>query len=738
MLRYALSRFLRPMKAAFVCPKFRLAYEMMSLRCFINLRNFGLFFKLKQITMKHNIHFSLQKLVFLLPCLCLIITHGFSQTVSILPPANILESGGVQTFTVTLSAAQAYSVNVTYQSNNGSATAGSDYTAVSGVLTFTPGQTSKTIPVTILNDYLNEGQEYYYVELTSAQNASNSQPIPISISYAYAYIDDNDPTISIAAPANVLEGAGTQSFTVTLSAPQTYTVTVNYQAYNGSAIAGSDFTNSSGTLTFSPGQTSKTISVPILNDYLNEYQEYYYVEITNAQNSTNVSPMTISSSYAYAYIDDDDPIVSINSTPTPAYISESGGNQIFTVTLSAAQLYTVTVNYQTVNSAAVAGTDFVNTSGVLTFTPGQTTKTISVPILNDYLNEYQEYYYVEISNAQNTTNAMPMNIGNYYSYGYIDDNDPTVSIGAATPAYINESGGNQAFTVTLSSVQTYSVSVTYQTNDLSAISGSDFTSQSGTLIFAPGETTKTITVPILNDYQNEYQEYYYVTIANAQNITNSQPMSINIATSYGYIDDDDPLINLNSAATPATVFESAGTQMFTVTLSTPTTYSVSVQYQSFDGTALSGGDYTPVSGVLVFEPGQTTRTFSVPILNDNSFEYLEYYYVTITNPLNVNNGAPMSIYSSTAYGYIEDDDATLSLSYPVPATVTEAAGATQVYTVTLSAAANFPISVEYQTQPGYATAGNDYIATSGTLLFTPGQLTKTITVPIVNDYLNES
>ncbi|MBK7761747.1 MAG: hypothetical protein IPI46_00020 [Bacteroidetes bacterium] len=113
--------------------------------------------------------------------------------------------------------------------------------------------------------------------------------------------------------------------------------------------------------------------MPIINDYLNEYAEYY-IEMSNAQNSTNASPMYISNQYAYCYIDDDDPFVGMVITSVPAYIGETGGTQTFTVNLSAAQSYSVSVNYQTINYSASCWSDYTHTNGTLIFTPGQTTQ----------------------------------------------------------------------------------------------------------------------------------------------------------------------------------------------------------------------------------------------------------------------------------------------------------------------------------------------------------------------------
>ena len=161
------------------------------------------------------------------------------------------------TFTVTLSPASSGTVTVNYATANGTATAGTDYTATSGTLTFTPGQTSQTVAVPVLGDTAIEANETFTLTLSSASGAALSRAV------ATATITNDDfPALSIG-DVTVNEGnSGTTSavFTVTLSATSPQTVTVNFATANGTATAGSDYVAQTGNLSFTTGQTSKTIS----------------------------------------------------------------------------------------------------------------------------------------------------------------------------------------------------------------------------------------------------------------------------------------------------------------------------------------------------------------------------------------------------------------------------------------------------------------------------------------------
>ena len=209
--------------------------------------------------------------------------------------ASVTE-GGTLAFTVSLSAAATSTVTVDYSTANGSATAGSDYSATSGTLTFLPGELSKVVSVSTNGDTTYEGNE------TLSLNLSNPSEAIILDGQGIGTIVDDDPaplpTVSID-DATVAEGklntkgrnAGTpqqtsMTFTVTLSAASAQSVTVSYSTADGpndgtGATAGSDYLAESGTVTFSPGQTSKTITVTVLGDDTVELDETFTVNLSS-------------------------------------------------------------------------------------------------------------------------------------------------------------------------------------------------------------------------------------------------------------------------------------------------------------------------------------------------------------------------------------------------------------------------------------------------------------------------
>lgn len=207
-------------------------------------------------------------------------------------------------------------------------------------------------------------------------------------------MEGNFPAISIN-DVSITEGnTGTTTavFTVSLSEPSTATVTVAFATANGNATAGSDYQSASGTVTFDPGQTTRTISVVINGDRTGEPNETFTVNLTSPVNAV------FNDNQGIGTILDDEPRISISD------VARSEGNSgttsfVFTVTLSAAYDAPVTVNFATANGTAKAGEDYNAASGTLTFAPGQTTRTITIGVKGDKKKEANETFFVNLFGA---------------------------------------------------------------------------------------------------------------------------------------------------------------------------------------------------------------------------------------------------------------------------------------------------------------------------------------------------
>ena len=600
--------------------------------------------------------------------------------------------GNDAVFTVTLHPQSSQVVTVEYTTEDGTADAGDDYTTIAETLTFSPGQTTKIIRVPVLVDSTQESSETFTVDLSTPMGTTLADSTGLGTITA-----DPMPGLSIGDAEPVAEG-GAAVFTVTLVPASNHVVTVTYSTVDGTAVADADFTSTSGTLTFNPNQTTKTIRVPILRDTVHEPSETFTVELDDPTGTTLADSTGLGTIAA-----DATPGLSIADAVNVA----EGRDAVFRVTLRPATNHVVSVTYTTMDGTAVADADYTPVTGTLRFEPRETTKTIRVPVLLDTMTEQSETFTVELSNPGGSTLADPIGVGTIRA-----DPAPSLRIGDATPV---AEGDEAVFTVTLTPPNEQVVTVDYTTTDGTAVADEDYSATSGTLRFAPGDTSKTIRVPTLRDAVAEPVETFTVVLSN--------PSGTNVVhdTGVGTITDEG-LPGLSIADAP-TVAE-GGEAVFPVTLNPASSQVVTVAYATQDGTAVADSDYTATSGTLRFEPGETIQNIQVATLRDAIAEPSESFTVELSDPVGT------AITNSTGAGTIAADAMpALSITDAVPV----AEGGEATFMVSLSPASSELVTVAYATQDGTAVAGSDYTAASGTLQFDPGMTSHTIRVAVLND-----
>src|SRR5258707_876897 len=215
--------------------------------------------------------------------------------------------------------------------------------------------------------------------------------------------------VTMVGDATVVEpSSGTTNavFAVTLSAPSSQAVSVNYLTADNSAIAGSDYYSTNGLLTFSPGQTSKSVVVAVIGSTMNKATEFFNVLLTNAVNAT------IGGSPGTGTIVNTNPLpfLSINNA-TNADGSSGTTNFLFTVTLAPASGQAVYVDFATADGSAKAGADYYSTNGTIAFNPGETNKAVAVAVIGSTLNKSNLIFYVNLSGSVNSVISQSQGIG---------------------------------------------------------------------------------------------------------------------------------------------------------------------------------------------------------------------------------------------------------------------------------------------------------------------------------------
>ena len=435
-------------------------------------------------------------------------------------------------------------------------------------------------------------------------------------------------------------GSAAMSFTVTRSFITDTTYTVDYATLeNGTAISDTDYTAvPPTTLTFNPSDITKTVTIDILGDTLDENDETFSVVLSNQSPEVFVGDF----SGTGTILDNDDPPTLTIGDVT---VTEGSSTAVFTATLSAASGKTIEVDYETMDGTAEAGSDYTAVlPTTLTFNPGDTEETFAIDITTDALDEDDETFSVALSNESNVT------LADSSAQATITDDDepPTISIADATVSEGNSGTTTADFIVTLSAPSGKTITINYATAAASATAGTDYeVVTSGTLTFPPGDTTETATVTVNGDTIDENNETFLVNLSNESNVT------IGDGQATGTITDDDaqPTASINDATT--TEGDSGTvTAVFTVTLSAASEKTITINYNSTNGSATAGSDYTAVpASVLTFDPGDPlSKTISVTVLGDENPEDDEQFFINLTGSSNV------TLVDSQGIGTIIDDD----------------------------------------------------------------------------------
>ena len=615
-------------------------------------------------------------------------------------------------FDVRLNAPSAQSIQLRFYTTNGTAISGVDYVSASGVLVFNPGQTNQPITVTVQDNFPRKTAKSFDVVLANAVNGEIADGIGVGTIASEPW-----PEIRIS-DVRVKEGNSgwaNATFNVGLSVSGTRTVTVDYYTTNGTAVAGTDYRETHGTLTFSPGVTNGTILVPIQGNTLNEPDKTFQVKLLNATNAD------IGVSQATGIIENDDalPLASINDVTA----IQSGGkwSAQFDVSLSAPSGQIIQMDYLTTNGTALAGVDYAFTNGTLVFSPGQTNKSIVVSVLDNFPRKTAITFSVVLTNAVNVGIADGAGLGTITSEPW-----PEIRISDVRVKEGNSGWANATFNVGLSVSGTRTVTVDYYTTNGTAVEGTDYRETHGTLTFSPGVTNETILVPIQGNTLNETDKTFQVKLLNATNA------DVGVSQATGTIENDDPEPTILVAPATVTKPKSGTTNMtFLVLLSAPSGQEVTVSYATSDETAKSGNDYIGTNGILKFTAGQTRLSISVAVMGNSTPAPDKTFYVVLSDPP---THAKIIAGQGKATGTIHSDATLPSLTISDGTLTEPISGTTNIsLTVRLSSASSSAVTVQYGTVNGTALAGRDYTAKAGALTFPSGTTAIDLPIPVLAD-----
>lgn len=666
-------------------------------------------------------------------------------------------------FAVTLSPASSGTVTVNWATADGTAQAGSDYIGGSGSMMFAPGETAKTVSVSVKGDTSPETDETFFLNLSGASGAE----VADAQGQATIVNDDGAPP-ALTCPATPVSASGSYTTTVSGgSSAQDWVAQYTPGAPNNTWIGAFKYVPlpRPATVTMAAPATPGTYELRLFSNNL-------FILIASCTFQVVASPeLSIG-----------DVTVIEGNTGTV--------NADFTVTLSSPSNGGITVNWATANGTAVAGSDYTQTSGGLTFEANQSTKVVTVVVNGDTTSEQTESFFVNLSGASGATLSDPQGQGTITN----DDAPPALTC----PASAVPPDGTYATTVSAGgSVKDWVAQYALDTPNNPWIGAWKY-------VPLPRPATVNMTAPSLPGT-------YELRLFSNGSYSLLGSCRFEVAPSMALSIDDVTVSEGNSGTVNAA---------FTVTLSAPASDLVTVNWGTVDGTATTPSDYAAASGSLTFPAGQTIRTVTVAVNGDTSGEADETFFVNLTGAAGAavsdgqgkatianDDGAPAALtcpvspvppngsYTTTVNGGTSAKDwiaqytpgspsnpwigAWKYVPLPRPATVTMTApGAPGAYELRLfansgytvigsctfqvasssalsigdvtllegnagTASANFAVTlvptssgtvtVNWGTANGTATEPSDYLLGSGALTFAPGEGTKTIAVAVNGD-----
>lgn len=640
---------------------------------------------------------------------------------------SVLETGGSTEISVKLSRSSkigAGDVNSPNSISNreikvpftvmGTAKLGSNHGLKNGTIVFPPNSSEVKIRVPILHNTDFEGDKSLIITLSNPEGASLGDIVTHTLTIVET---DLSPAVNVSSTSQaVSEGAGTVLIPLTLEYP-TQANAVIPLTFSGTAVQGVDFSAASS-VTIPAGQTTGSIPVSIIDNLVINANKTVVVDLGNPTGAH----LGTSTSHTITVVDNDnEPTVSF--TAATQSVSESVGTVTVNFSMNKTFPLNVTIPY-TVSGTASNPTDHNLSDGSLTIPTGSTTGSFSFNVVNNTMNQPSRTVIIAMGAIVNGNAGSPSSQTITIND---DDPSPTVQFSSASQS-VSEGVGTVTVRVNLSAVSGYTVQVPFSVTG-TASNPSDHNLSNGTLTIPAGSTFVTTSFNVVDDTLYEANETVILTLGSPTHATASGT-TVQTVT----INNNDPAPTVTFSTSSQSVTEgNSGTTAITATvqLDSVSGLSTSIPF-SVSGTATSGVDFSvSTSSPLVISAGSTSKTVTLLVTGDTTYENDETVVLTLGNPTNGTLGV-----AKTHTITILNDDPLPTVSFSASAqTVPQTAGLVYVLFV-MSNPSDFTVTVPY-TVSGTATYPTDHNLQSGSTTITPGNTTKVFTFGVVNESITQ-
>jgi uncharacterized delta-60 repeat protein/uncharacterized repeat protein (TIGR01451 family) len=615
-------------------------------------------------------------------------------------------------------------VSALFTTADGSALNGVDYLGVSNTVSFPTGETFTNILVPVINNGVVGSNKFFNVNL--------SKPIAAALglqSAAEVIITNANSALEFSAQnyrqsENIAGGAAVIPIVRIGSPYNTVTVTVS-TGTNGTATPGADYLPATQTMVFYPGVMTNLFLVPLLNNINMLSDRTVDMELSNPVGGFLAAPsqalLTIATVYAGP---------GVVSFDQPSYtISEGVPTALITIIRTNGVTGPISVNLATSNGTAVAGVNYQGINQVVNFSDGQSSQTISIPIIQQTNVTVDTTVFLILSSPVGTSisgsNVETLTIQNDIQNFTMTAPDYFVSEGAGSVTVSIMRNGPTNGTASVGYI-TVSPTNAYGTNGY-AIPGLNYGPTNGTLTFAPGQTFQTIPIAIYQQNTVDGPETFQVFLTNASAGTQISTPGSALVTIIGDV------TGFELATNSYVTGENGSNVVVTVNRLNVNTGAVSVNYSTSNASAVAGVDYVATNGILDFADGQASTNILLTILNPNILESNKTFIFALSNPRSTISTNCYLLSPSNAVITITNTITAISFSSPVY-TVSECGVQAQI-TVLRSGVSNTTASIQFATADGTGRAGTNYFATNGLLTFEPGVTSTNFAVSVIDDHI---
>ena len=648
---------------------------------------------------------------------------------------------------VTLSADPERSVTIPITKANQGGATGVDYSGVPTSVIFASGEMEKTMGFSATQDTVDDDGESVKLAFGTLPDGVSAGPTPEAM---VVITDDDDPAVTASfgeATYTVAEGSSV-SVKVTLSADLERSVTIPITKANQGGATDVDYSGVPTSVIFASGEMEKTMGFSATQDTVDDDGESVKLAFGTLPDGVSAGPTPEAT---VVITDDDDPAVTA-SFGEATYTVAEGSSVSVKVTLSADLERSVTIPITKANQGGATDADYSGVPTSVIFASGETEKTMGFSATQDTVDDDGESVKLAFGTLPDGVSAGPTPEATVV---ITDDDDPAVTASFGEATYTVAEGSSVSVKVTLSADLERSVTIPITKANQGGATDADYSGVPTSVIFASAQDTvdddgesvklafgtlpdgvsagptpeeKTMGFSATQDTVDDDGESVKLAFGTLPDGVSAGPTP---EATVVITDDDDPAVTVSYGSSLYTATEGGTAATVTVTLSANPERQVVVPITATNHGGATNGDYSGIPASVTFERGDTSRRFTVTATDDSiddDGESVTLGFATL--PDGVTAGRPL-----TTPVTIEDNDAAPEITVS-DARAMESSGEI-MFEARMSRASNRPVTLRCVTADGTAKVDKDYSATRAILTFPPGETTRTITVSVLDDTLDE-